>query len=200
MAAVLPSTNTEPSEVHDTFTGRKWPRKAVDQVIVGKIFGTYDWLETWIYLGMDDESFGDVTDKELQRFWDEVLTQTTIVEFWSAKTREDAEVIKVLEDIKKVMDHWKDIYENDDGFETLMRKIDALGEFFSEANLGKTGIEETYDPPTILKNTDKKMSEATNIEETGIEETFDFESMVRELDEWNKWMSEVMNTEETGTE
>lgn len=53
---------------------------------------------------MAEESFVNVTDEELRRYWNRVLMRSTVYFFWKFKGPEDAEVKKVLQDIETLMD------------------------------------------------------------------------------------------------
>lgn len=88
----------------DPYTGRVWPPQLIDRFIVGLLHGSYIFPQTCVHLYTADESFVNVTEEELRRFWDILTMTSTIYFFWKHKSSEDAEVKKVLQDIDTLMD------------------------------------------------------------------------------------------------
>lgn len=115
---MLPTTSQnetlqpKPTGLYDPNTGRVWPRHLVDRFIVGYIYGSYDFTESFIHLSIADGSFLDATSEELQHFWNMVLMNSTIHSFWDRKGSEDVDVKRVLQDIHKtLMDDAQKFYE-----------------------------------------------------------------------------------------
>lgn len=125
MAAETPGTAETPTpskhdDILDTFTGRKWPRQAVERLLVGRLYGSCDWDLTSIHLGLAYENFADLTIPELQRFWNDILPRTGYPHVYSTRTREHPRVKMVLEDIKALLDDALEFFEaNHEEFKTL---------------------------------------------------------------------------------
>lgn len=95
-------------ELQDPSTGRVWPLKVVDRLVVGYLHGLNDWIEIWLHLGIAYPNFADVTNDEIVRLWNEILPRTKISFWWSLKNRDDPEVKMVLDDIKPALDRAKE--------------------------------------------------------------------------------------------
>lgn len=93
-----------PIGLYDPSTGREWPQEAVTRFVVGRIYGNYDNTQTCLHLGLAYKNFTNVTKPELERFWTFIVSNTTLLHLWGHKTSKDAEVKKVLFDIKRVLD------------------------------------------------------------------------------------------------
>lgn len=104
----------EPIELYDAFTGRSWPRKAVDLLVVSRIHGAYSWTQTSVHLVLFSKEFTDLTASELERFWNDLLPKTNILRWWSSRTPKDAAVKKVLKYIEMKMDNAQRFFEKKD--------------------------------------------------------------------------------------
>lgn len=97
------STPPQNDIFRDPDTGRVWPPHLLDRFIVGHIHGPYDFRQSCLHLGLADSSFIDMTKEELHHLWNTILIYNPIHPFWARKSSQDAEVKRVLQDIKTLM-------------------------------------------------------------------------------------------------
>lgn len=98
--------------LYDASSGRIWTYEAVDRLVVGMIYGSYgshDLTLSSLHIGLAFHGFAGLTDAELLNFWDVVIINSLSFVWWNNRSPQDAEVKKVLDDIKNVFDDAGDI-------------------------------------------------------------------------------------------
>lgn len=105
-SSVVPKKQEEDhsSSVFMDTNGRYWTAKAIDQLIVGRLFGKYTPTPISIYLSSLQHNLSSVTADELEDIFNTVVNEHPFKD-WSSRPRTDEAVQKVLDEIRGVLDH-----------------------------------------------------------------------------------------------
>lgn len=143
MAGTTHTPRTLSSQTQDIFvefTERLWPGEVIDRFVVGRIHRGDDLVSSCRHLSLAFHDFAGVQAGELEHFEKLVLPKTNIVDRWSSKPANDAEVKKVLVEIGMLtmVDYVKEV-ENmsrifSDATETLRRQMRQWGDRWDWGN------------------------------------------------------------------
>lgn len=92
------NTNRTYVVFEDDRTGRSWTANAIDEFIVGRIYGGYDLNQIQLYLTFNNSSLVGITPNELDDFWNTELVDPnrTLIAYWTLREIADPEVQRVL--------------------------------------------------------------------------------------------------------
>lgn len=96
-------------ELYNASSERIWTYEAVDRLIVGMMYGSYDLYLSSLHISLAYHGFTGLTDGELSNFWDVAIVDSPAFVWWDNMGPQDAEVLRVLDDIKDVLDGAGDI-------------------------------------------------------------------------------------------
>lgn len=86
---------SETQDVYVASTKRHWPGGAIDRFVIGRIYGGYNLTASCHHLRLVYDRLADITNAELDNFWNFDLAKTNIIQWWSSKNHGDVEVNRV---------------------------------------------------------------------------------------------------------
>lgn len=95
----------KPTGLIDASSGRVWTCKAVNQLVIGRMYGSYNLTMSCRHLRLSSQDLSDLTNAEVFHFWNLVVINSSAFAWWSNRIPgDDGEVQKVLEEIKALLD------------------------------------------------------------------------------------------------